>query len=67
MRTKMPAELRAGDQVVVRAGHRTTTPAISLLLRAHDPPGGPLVAVHLRLSDGTEVTVTDLQTPVEVA
>lgn len=60
MRTKMPADLKAGDRLVARYGRHVVT----LEAEAFAYDGGHL---HVRFTDDTTVTITDLDVPVEVA
>lgn len=57
MRTKLPEELQAGDRLV------SNGPPLQVAAFASDPPSMPLV---LLFTDGTTVTITELDVPVEV-
>lgn len=60
MRTKMPLELVLRDRLVVRTGRRTDALAVTAFARDDD-------GLHVQLEDGTQVAITDLTTPVELA
>lgn len=58
MATKLPAALRPPDRMVVREGRAT----YDLEVQAVAFDG----AMHVLFTDGTQVAITDLLTPVEV-